>query len=62
MSVTLYVFLNSFNCVRDNPAVLIVWHLRKVDPRLEVLLSVTAAGHTVCVTSWGGLSGPYLGH
>jgi hypothetical protein len=33
---------NFINLAADNPALLIVWHLRKIDPRPEISPSGTA--------------------
>ena len=41
---------NSFYTATDAPEILIVWHLRKIAPRLEALPSVTSCMHADSTT------------
>ena len=45
MKQKMYLQQNSFNPISDNPESLIIWHLRRVVPRLEVLLFTSKHRH-----------------
>jgi len=41
---------NSFNPSSDNLEILIIWHLRRVVPRLDILLTTTYGMHSMTLT------------
>jgi hypothetical protein len=55
------VLQNSINLTTDASDILIVWYLRKIVPRLKVMLLVIPSMHTDCVTLPDGI-GPYWAH